>query len=154
MLCQSLRGLVFSLFLIIFSFWCCLPESPLLTFHSEAPLGSWPQLLAFYLFSFWLSLFLSFFSSNRNPFLLGWKFSQALPLIVIHSGFPKVPAFLFMNCHSPSFLVLFCTTGCLRMTHMFFVSCISWYPFRVVSILPQLCCASQGSRAFGSLWGS
>ena len=44
---QSLRGLVLSLFLIIFSFWCCLFESPLLTFHSEVSLGSWPQLLGF-----------------------------------------------------------------------------------------------------------
>ena len=46
-LCQSLRGLVLSLFLIIFSFWCCLSESPLLTFHHEVSLGSWPQLLGF-----------------------------------------------------------------------------------------------------------
>ena len=44
---QSLRGLVLSLFLIIFSFWCCLSKSPLLTFHSEVSLGSWPQLLGF-----------------------------------------------------------------------------------------------------------
>ena len=75
--CQSLRGLVLSFFLIIFSFWCCLPESPLLTFHSEVSLGSWPQLLAFYLFwlSFWLSFFLSFFPSEQNPFLLDWRFS-------------------------------------------------------------------------------
>ena len=41
---------------------------------------------------------------------------------------------LFMNCHSPSFLVLCCTTGCLRRTYLFFVSCISWYPFWAISI--------------------
>ena len=41
---------------------------------------------------------------------------------------------LFMNCHSPSFLVLCCTTGCLRRTYLFFVSCISWYLFWAVSI--------------------
>ena len=41
---------------------------------------------------------------------------------------------LFMNCHSPSFLVLCCTTGCLRRTYLFFVSCISWYPFWAVLI--------------------
>ena len=41
---------------------------------------------------------------------------------------------LFMNCHPPSFLVLCCTTRCLRRTYFFFVSCISWYPFWAVSI--------------------
>ena len=51
MLCQSLRGLVLSLFLIIFSFLCCLPESPLPTFHSEVSQGSWPQLFGLFTFS-------------------------------------------------------------------------------------------------------
>ena len=100
-LCQSLKGLVFSLFLIISSFWCCLPESPLLTFHSELSLGSWPQLLGFLPFrlSFWLS-FLLFFPSERNPFLLGWRFSQPLLFIVLHLGFPEIPPPLFMNGYS------------------------------------------------------
>ena len=41
---------------------------------------------------------------------------------------------LFMNCHSPNFLVLCCTTRCLRRTYLFFVSCILWYPFWAISI--------------------
>ena len=57
---QSLKGLVLSLFLIIFSFWCCLFESPLLTFHSEVSLGSWPQLLGFLPFQTQLFGYLSY----------------------------------------------------------------------------------------------
>ena len=30
---------------------------------------------------------------NVGCFLLGWRFSQPLPFIVLHSGFPEVPAF-------------------------------------------------------------
>ena len=52
-----------------------------------------------------------------------------------------------MNCHSPSSLILCCTTGCLRRTYMFFISCISWYSFWAVSIPP--CYTSWGSRASG-----
>ena len=36
-----------------------------------------------------------------------------------------------MNCHSPSFLVLYCTTRCLRRTYLFFVSCIYGTPFEL-----------------------
>ena len=101
MLCQSLWGLVLSLFLIIFSFWCCLPKSPLLTFHSEVSLGSWPQLFGFFTFS--NSVFgcpSSCHFSQVSGIHSCWADYQPLPLIVLHSGFPKVPPPLFMNCYS------------------------------------------------------
>ena len=96
-LCQLLKGLVLSLFLIILSFWCYLPESPLLTFYFKVPSGSWPQLLTPYLFSSWLSLFLSFFPSGQNPFLLGWRFSSYFLFIVLPFGFSEIPPPLFTN---------------------------------------------------------
>ena len=123
MLCQLLRRLVLSLFLIIFSFWCCLPESPLLTFHSEVPLGSWPQLLALYLFSFWLSLFLSFFPSGWNPFLLGWRFSSHFLFIVLHSGLLEVPPPFVHEWFTLCLLILCCITGCSKRTYLSFVPC-------------------------------
>ena len=36
---------------------------------------------------------LSFFPSEQNPFLLGWRFSQPLPFIALYSGFLDVPVF-------------------------------------------------------------
>ena len=151
-LCQSFRGLVISLFLIIFSFWCCLPESPLLTFHSEVSLGSWPQFFGFFTFfrlSFWLSFFLSFFPSERNPFLLGWSFSQPLSLIVLHYGFPEVPLPSFMNGYSkPSVSLLH---HWVLRTHLSFVPCVFWHSLWAVLIPHQLCCTSQESWALGRL---
>ena len=89
-LCQLLRGLVLSLFLIIFSFWCCFPESPLLNFRFKVPSGSCPHLLALYLFSFCLSLFLSFFPSGRNHFLPSWRFSSHFLFLVLPFGFSEI----------------------------------------------------------------
>ena len=81
-----------------FPFLCCFPKSYLLTFHSKVSLGTSLQSLFFQGFlnfrlSFWPSFLLSFFPSEQNSFLLGWRFSQPLPLIVLHSGFPEVPIF-------------------------------------------------------------
>ena len=99
MLCQPLWWLVISLFLIVFFFWCCFPKSLLLTFHSRVSLKSWPPIsfpsrllnLTFLDSAFWLSLFLSFFPGEPNPFLLGWRFSQLLSFIVL-SRLLEVPA--------------------------------------------------------------
>ena len=121
-LCQLLKGLVLSLFLIILSFWCYLPESPLLTFHFKVPSGSWPQLLTPYLFSFWLSLFLSFFPSGQNPFLLGWRFSSYFLFIVLPFGFSKIPPPCSWMATS-RLLIPYCITGCLRRTYLSFIPC-------------------------------
>ena len=84
--------------LFVLSPWKSLANFPFWGVPRELTSAFWP----FYLFrlSFWLSFFLSFFPSERNPFLLGWRFSQPLPLIVLHSGFPEVPPPLFMNGYS------------------------------------------------------
>ena len=100
MLCQQLWWLVPSLFLIIFFFWCFFPKSLLLTFHSGLSLESWPLIylpsrllhLIFSDLAFWLPFLLSFFPSELIPSLPGWKFSQLLPLRVLLSEFPEVPA--------------------------------------------------------------
>ena len=70
------------------------------------------------------------------------------------SWVPRGTNLLFTSCCSPCLLVLCCITECLRRTYLPHVSYVSWHPFRVVSIPLQLCCASRGSRTFGSLWGS
>jgi len=80
-LCQPVWWLVISLFLIVFFFWCCFPKSFLLTFHSGVSLESWPRIslpsrllnLTFSDSVFWLSFFLSFFPSEPNLFLPGWR---------------------------------------------------------------------------------
>ena len=96
MLCQQPWWLIPFLFLIIFSFWCLFPKSLQLTFHFRVSLKSWPlvllpsrsltpfqtQLLA--------ALPLVIFPKWADSFLLGWKSSQLLPFVVLHSGFPEV----------------------------------------------------------------
>ena len=97
-MCLSPRRLILSLFLIISSFWCCFFESPWLTFHSRAYLGSSSWFLVFPSFSpfqtqFLVVLSLSFFPNGQNPFLLDWRFSLLSSFIAPHSGFPGVPSF-------------------------------------------------------------
>ena len=98
-LCQLLWWLVFSLFLIVFFFWCCFPKSFLMTFHSGVSLEGWPpislpsKLLIFTLFrlSFLAVLLFVIFLGEPNLFLLDWRFSRLLLFIVFLSGLPEVP---------------------------------------------------------------
>ena len=69
-----------------FPLWVVLREP---TFNLSSFKASKPYLFRL---SFWLSFFLSFVPSELNPFLIGWKFSQLLPFMVLLSGFLEVPS--------------------------------------------------------------
>ena len=118
-------------------------------------------------FLFWIADIYPLFFQSLLPFRLSFlavlfavifpKWAESIPTrlkvfpatSLYSSSFwvPRGTSLLFMNCHSPSFLILCCTIGCLRGTYLFFISCILWYSFWAVSI--PLCCTSRGSRASG-----
>ena len=95
-MCLSPSRLILFLFFIISSFWFCFFESPWLTFHSRAYLGSSSCFLVFPSFSpfqtqLLVVLSFSFFPNGQNPFLLGWRFSLLPPFITPHFGFLRIP---------------------------------------------------------------
>ena len=105
-LCQSLKGLgpflvPYNFLFLVLSPWKSLADFPFWGVLRELTSAFW----LFYLFrlSFWLFFFLSFFPSERNPFLLGWRFSQLFPLIVLCFEFPDVLPPLFMDGYSKPF---------------------------------------------------
>ena len=82
-----------------------------------------------------------------DSFLPGWKSSQLLPFMVLHSGFPEGPL-----AHELLFSKL---SGCFLHHWManryvsILVPCVSWHSFWAILISSWLCCTSQGSRAPG-----
>ena len=156
------QWLVLSLLLIVSFFLRCFPKSFLLTFYSEVFLEGWLlDLSSFktftpYLFSlsFLATFFLSFFPSEQNPFLLGWRFSQLLPFIVLHFGFPEVPPPCSWMA-TLSLLIPCCITGHLRRTYLSFIFFVFLGAlFELSQSTSQLCCTPWGSQALGSLWVS
>ena len=74
-MCLSPRRLILSLFLIISSFWCCIFESPWLTFHSRTYLGSSSCFLVFS-----KPLILSDSAFGRSLFLIFPKWAESIPV--------------------------------------------------------------------------
>ena len=101
-----------------------------------------PQQLAFNLSSFKIShlavgviSLLSLFPNNWNLLLLGWKFSSSCFYVWFSHSWFLVVQLLCSWMFALYFLILCCTSGYLRRTSLFFISCISWYLSWIVSIL-------------------
>ena len=126
LLCQPFWWLVLSLFLIVFLFLCCFPKSHLLTFHSGRPWAADLQSLLFQGFLPFQTHLLAVLLTIIFP-----KWAESIPARLkvfaatsLYSSSLWVPwgtNLLFMNCHSPCFLVFCCTTGCLRRTYLRFL---------------------------------
>lgn len=93
-----------------------------------------PQQLAFNLSSFKFSHFselavgvislLSLFPNSWNLLLLGWKFSSSCFYVWFSHSWFLVVQLLCSWMFALYFLILCCTTGYLRRTSLFFISCI------------------------------
>ena len=119
------------------------------------PLISLPSIFPAYTFSnlaFGCPSFLSFFPSESNPSLPSQRFSPATSPYGSSFWVPRSTSLLFTSYCFPSSLVFYYIAERLRRTYLSFASCAFWFPFQAVSIPLWLCCASQGSWAFGSLW--